>query len=526
MQKRVIATLLSITMISSLVTGCGSSASDTAETGQAPVTTETNAEQVDVSEGSEGEQIEFSVYGSIWDPYKESSEILDQWQKDTNCKINFEWAQSDSFTTQLAAKVASQDLPDVVIIQDGSAQELIDEGAIVPITEYLEKDCPNFLSLLNDEDMAYVKNPDGEVYGLGLVMDNRAALSTAIRTDWLNNLGLEQPTNWDEWVNVLTKFKEEDANGNGDAKDEIPLAVSYANFYMLENIFGINSNGNFSVENGKYIYDPENPKYELFLDSMRDLYAKGILYQEYITCDDSQLSTIGSNNTLGAMVNWAEQAKTLSLAARETDEDALFSCVTPITGPNGDGAIPARMKFQQTTFFTQAAVKSGKIESILKAFDYLYSKEGINLTNFGIEGKTYDVVDGVPTVKAPYNTDFATARSYDLIPAILPFCFLKDSYMQYLLGGQTYDDLEDTGKSFVDGLNINDDYYYDKAPSFTTEAYVEYSDLLDQQIALRDQYIMGKITKDEYNTEYQSLKDSGLQEVIDQAQAAYEAVSK
>ena len=259
---------------------------------------------------------------------------------------------------------------------------------------------------------------------------------------------------------------------------------------------------------------------------MRELYADGILYKEYITCDDSQLSTIGANNTLGTMVNWAEQAKVLSLGAREIDEDALFSCITPITGPNGDAAIPARQKFQQTTFFTQAAVESGNIDRILQAFDYLYSEAGVNLTNYGIEGQTYEVVDGKPQVQAPYNTDFATARSYGLIPTIIPFCFLKDSYMQYLLGGQTYDDLDETGKSFVDGLNINDDYYYDKAPNFTTEAYVEYADLLDQQISLRDQYIMGKISKDKYNTEYQALKDAGLQEVIDQAQAAYEAVTK
>lgn len=518
MKKRITATVLTVSLLTGLVAGCGGTSSEKGEAPKGEVQTGTEA--------SDSGSVEFSVYGSIWDPYTETSDILDKWQQDTNTKINFEWAQSDSFETQLAAKVASQDLPDVIIIQTGSPQELIDEGAIVPITDYLEKDCPNFMSLFSDEDMVYVKNQDGEIYGLGLVMDNRAALSTAVRTDWLTNLGLSQPTNWDEWVNVWKEFKEKDANGNGDTTDEIPLAISYSNFYMLESIFGINSNGQFSVEGDKYIYDPENPKYEAFLDGMRELYADGILYKEYITCDDSQLSTIGANNTLGTMVNWAEQAKVLSLGAREIDEDALFSCVTPITGPNGDAAIPARVKFQQTTFFTQAAVESGNIDKILQAFDYLYSQDGINLTNYGIEGETYDVVDGVPTVKAPYNTDFATARSYDLIPAILPFCFLKDSYMQYLLGGQTYDDLDETGKSFVDGLNINDDYYYDKAPIFTTDAYVEYSDLLDQQVALRDQYIMGKISKDEYNTQYQALKDAGLQKVIDEAQAAYEAVSK
>ncbi len=532
MKKRIVATMLTVSMVAGLVAGCGSnssvsSGSDSSNAGKTQDAAEAaDSKSTTQAPVSDGDTVEFSVYGSIWDPYKETSDVLDKWQEETNTKINFEWAQSDSFDTQLAAKVASQQLPDVIIVQSGNAQELIEEGAIIPITEYLEKDCPNFMSMFSDDDMIYVRNQDGEIYGLGFVMDNRAALSTAIRTDWLENLGLDQPTTWDEWVNVWKAFKEQDANGNGDTTDEIPLAISYANFFELESIFGINSNGKFSIEDGKYIYDPENPKYEAFLDGMRELYADGILYKEYITCDDSQLSTIGANNTLGTMVNWAEQAKVLSLGAREIDEDALFSCITPITGPNGDAAIPARQKFQQTTFFTQAAVESGNIDRILQAFDYLYSEAGVNLTNYGIEGQTYEVVDGKPQVQAPYNTDFATARSYGLIPTIIPFCFLKDSYMQYLLGGQTYDDLDETGKSFVDGLNINDDYYYDKAPNFTTEAYVEYADLLDQQISLRDQYIMGKISKDKYNTEYQALKDAGLQEVIDQAQAAYEAVTK
>ena len=192
------------------------------------------------------------MFGNIWDPYPESSDIYDKWQEETNTTINFEWTQADSFETQLAAKVSSQDLPDVILTE--TPQSLIDEGVLVPITEYLEKDCPNFMGMLNDADMAYLTNVnDQEVYGMALIMDIRGAYSTAIRSDWLDNLGLEQPKTWEEWVNVWTKFKQEDANGNGNANDEIPLAVEYANFYMLESIFGINSNGYFSVENGEYL---------------------------------------------------------------------------------------------------------------------------------------------------------------------------------------------------------------------------------------------------------------------------------
>ncbi len=527
--NRILALALSAVMIAGLA-GCKSSG-ESAQPAQNEAQEEAEGEeqkeqkQETGTDESNSENVSFTVFGSIWDPYPESSDIYDKWQEEANTTINFEWTQTDSFETQLAAKVSSQELPDVILTE--TPQSLIDEGVLVPITEYLDKDCANFMGMLNDADMAYLTNVnDGEVYGMGLIMDIQGAYSTAVRSDWLGNLGLEQPTTWEEWLEVWAKFKQEDANGNGNPNDEIPLAVEYANFYMLESIFGINSNGYFSVENGEYIYDPENPKYEAFLDGMRQLYADGILYQEYITCDAAQLSTIGSGNTLGTMINWAEQAKLLALASREVDEDALFSCITPITGPDGAAGIPARAKVQPKIYFTRAALESGKLERILQAFDWLFSEEGVLLTNYGIEGTHYEMTDGKPVVKEPYNTDFATARSYGLIPSPIAYCFLKDSYMQYLMGTNTYEDLDETGKSFVDGLNINDDYFYDKAPTLATDAYMEYNELLEQQISLRDQYIMGKIDKDSYNQQYQELKDAGLQQIIDEAAAAYKTVTE
>ena len=44
-----------------------------------------------------------------------------------------------------------------------------------------------------------------------------------INKQWLDNLGLSMPTSIDEYYDVLVAFKEQDANGNGDPDDEIPL---------------------------------------------------------------------------------------------------------------------------------------------------------------------------------------------------------------------------------------------------------------------------------------------------------------
>lgn len=524
MKKKTVLLMLTATMMAAALSGCGGN--PTAKT-ESPKTTESAvAEKSGAEEPKSPEGVSFTFFGAIWNPFVEESPILDAWKENTGSDIKFEWVQEDSYDTQLAARVASKDLPDVIKKEDGKVNDLISQKLLLPITDYLEEYCPNYMKWINEQDKTFLVNADdGEIYGLSLVQDNPAAYSTAIRTDWLERLGLEKPETWEDWVAVWTAFKEQDANGNGNPNDEIPLAVRYDQFYMMMNLFGINSNGYFSVEGGKYIYDPENPKYELFLDSVRDLYEKGIFYNEYITCTSDQISTIGSNNSLGSMINWAEQAKNYTLACREMgDETALYSCVTPIPGPNGDAAIPARAKIQQNTFFSIAA--KDRLPEILTAIDYLFSDEGVILTNYGIKGETFEYVDSKPVVSAPYNESFATARGYDLIPTIIPFCFVQESYMQYLLGGQSYEDLDEGGKSFVDGLTINDDYYYSMAPTFATEAWIDHMDLVEKQVALRDNYIMGKITKEQYQSEYQKLKEAGLQTVIDQAAAAYSAVSK
>lgn len=536
--KKSVALMLALCMIASMA-GCGSggneSSSGSSESSSDSSSSEGSSEESssENSEDAAGDQAaggarEFEYFGMLWDPYQGETPIYDALQEATGIKVNFTWSTKDAYSTLLAARLADKDLPDVIGygVESSMLQSMIDEGLIIPLTDVLEEKMPNYMRNISEEDYLYMVNEsDGEVYAFGMLMDVPGSYSYMVRQDWLDRLGLEVPQTWEDWVNVWTAFKEQDANGNGDPNDEIPVAWLYSLTYFLENIFGIESNGTYSVVDGKYVYDPEHPRYEEWLDAMRDLYAKGIISQEYLTIGNSELDALASSNRLGSAVSYAVLSTDGAKNALEIDKDAYFICTSPIVGPYGDQIIQKRPKLTLNTYITKAAVDEGKLDTILEFFDFIFSDEGIMITNYGIEGETYEMVDGKPALLEPYSQSFTTAREYGLIPTPIAFCFTKDVYNQILYLGQDYEELDKYSKAASDGLTtLNEPYFYTRPVSITTEASTEYADLIEEQKSVRDQYIMGLISKEDYNSQYEALKERGLNEVITQADAAYQNI--
>ena len=54
--------------------------------------------------------------------------------------------------------------------------------------------------------------------------------SCSYNKEWLDNVGMEAPTNIDEFYEVMKAFRDQDANGNGDASDEIPFEPSQSDW--------------------------------------------------------------------------------------------------------------------------------------------------------------------------------------------------------------------------------------------------------------------------------------------------------
>ena len=121
-----------------------------------------------------------------------------------------------------------------------------------------------------------------------------------INQKWLDKLNLKMPTNTQELYDVLVAFKENDCNGNGNNKDEIPLTGAQRGTRgsdvvgWLTNLFLYydNTKGFNIDENGKVYPAFVTDEYRNALKYIHKLYSEGLLADTAFNND---------NNGMGAM---------------------------------------------------------------------------------------------------------------------------------------------------------------------------------------------------------------------------------
>ena len=458
-------------------------------------------------------------------------------EKYTNVHLQVDWRPDSDWNTQIATALAGgvDNLPYLIRPGTYGVAALANEGAIVALDDYLDL-IPNIVAAVGEERFADWKAADGHFYTIPTIVNVPGSQSTAVRKDWLDKLNMDVPTTWEEWKAYWYGVRDNDMNGNGDTTDEIPIVLEMGqngerSLHALLNAFGIkaSSDAQFCVlDDGTYTMVYEHPRYREFITEMQQLYADKIIDQEFATRYQADMYNTMSGNLAGTVFTWAEQCAVHSetLIANGV-EDGLYLTCAPITGPYGDQWIQKRQGITGNWCITAKAEADGKVEDILKFWNWMFSDEGVMLYNYGIEGYTYTMVDGSPVI----NPEITAAGFNDYRTLGMEFepvggNWQNDAFMQCVFSGKTVDELTVPRKSFYDGLNehgVNDGKYYAMPPTLETEAYVEYrAELITSGVcALRDQCVAGQLSVDDFFAKYEELKGRGLQDILDEGAEAY-----
>ena len=143
-----------------------------------------------------------------------------------------------------------------------------------------------------EEMLKYLRSPDGGIYGYPTVAFNDNSGTqyvTYINKTWLDNLGLEMPTNYEELVEVLRAFKTQDPNRNGK-QDEIPAigqvgasttttaaTTSDLPSWLLNNWQYVDDATVFTVEDGTVTFPYITDAYREGLKELNSLVNEGLL---------------------------------------------------------------------------------------------------------------------------------------------------------------------------------------------------------------------------------------------------------
>jgi putative aldouronate transport system substrate-binding protein len=475
------------------------------------------------------DKVTISLLGQMFAPYKaEQMDIYNELEKRCNVDLVFEWAPTEGYASKVSTMLSSNALPDM--FRPGvDLSTLIKEGAVEPLDAYLQY-APNYTNQIAKEDASLVRNAsDGKMYEMFYIFDFKPVQVYAIRTDWLKNLNLTAPKTWDEWVAVWKAIRDGDANKNGDANDEIPWVESGTNYSSLLPVWGITSNGTFYNDaKGTYALVYDHPRYKEYLTAMQMLYKEGLVDKEAFTRTATDAAQLFNTNV--AASGWVSIVRPQNTTATlsKTIPEAVLAPVLPIVGPYGDQLNQARAKFANSWVLSYKAKKDNKMESIMSFLNYVFSEKGSLLMNFGIEGTHYTMVNGKPVLKDDLlDSTFVKTREAGLIPQTFLFSWSGDMYTQVITKNKKYEDLVLADRLMIDGTTMYNKLFFTAPATLRTEAWGKYStDVLAKVNELKASCISGKITVDQFFTEYKKLGPAGIDEINKQAQAAYVLVTK
>ncbi len=287
------------------------------------------------------------------------------------------------------------------------------------------------MSLAPNLSRIYDENPDakkqaslddGTLYMfpfLGLEPYLRAG-GPIVRKDWMDKLGIDMPETVDDWHTMLTRFKDEDPNGNGKA-DEIPLLAqkdtgleSLASFTAP---FGVIRG--FFKKDGKVMYGPVEPGYLDYLTTMNQWYTEGLIDPDFASVDAKGFDAKVTGNIAGSYIGRINNTfgRYLTLMAEDPSFDLIGT-----KWPEGAEGKHYNIRSDMVSIANGEGIaisdKNGHIPETMAFFDYMYGEEGHRLMNFGIEGVSYNMVDGYPK----YTDDIIANPKLSMTDALAQYC--------------------------------------------------------------------------------------------------------
>lgn len=451
-----------------------------------------------------------------------------------NTGVDVEWmypAKGADAVQAYHLLLTEEELPDMIFTSIGSdeADLLIDDGLIYDLTEYIPRYAPDYWNYIsapgNEELLRSVKTDKERLFNFATFLQedyNRTYVGPAIRKDWLEECGLDEPVTLDDWETVLTAFKEK-------------YNATFGFFTARLDNIGIGSGtgaygtfkGSMYVDDmGKVQYAQVQPEWKEYMEVLHRWYDMGLIDKDSVTMDDAAVRTKVLNNEIGISFTALSQITNWMMDAQAEGTGAQWGGIEyPRTAPGE----PTCMIQTQNSYMGWGAMVTtscpeDKLITALKWLNYGYSEEGLVYWNYGTEGETFILDDnGIPQW-----TDLILNDADGLGLACAKYTGTNGTGISIQQSQQVR--LRNSQES-VDAVykwieNTNAQQHFMPPVGLTEEESVRYTDKMTaintrvQEMGLK--FMTGDESLAQFDAFVEELNGMGLEECLDIMQAAYD----
>lgn len=532
--------------------GCGADAPEKEETDEQGTGGQASSDAT--SDDKETITVALQTYSYITD--YEQNYLTQKLEEKLGVNIEFHLLSADSSEalTQLSLLfMSNEDVPDVVCTGALSQEAILNygmNGFFLPLNDYLgdESKTPYFNSIASEEDKAAMlsasTSADGNIYGLPTFEPeswNLTPFRQYINEVWLQNLGLDMPTNVDEFHDVLTAFKEQDPNGNG-LQDEIPLFGIAAGTYgenvtiPLMNAFIYYPASTIQgavlslADDGKTVIAPfAQDAWRDGLEYMHQLSEEGLMPASVFTDDKTQFMAVLNNedaNLVGALSS-GSLSRWNDFDNNENGQE--YTMMPPLTGPSGTAYSPYLPYAAKQIWFVTSAAKNPELAVALG--DYFYDETISTVVRYGEEDvdwtKDASLISDSNYSKAILNDIWGENNNTfwrNINPRYVPL----DDFNTWLPANPNFE-----AKSNIFRYEMNPAYNYSAHPDkvlenvkYTNEEAQEQAEIIvnissyvSENLA---QFVTGARPLSDWDNYVKELDNMGLQTWIDNTQTAFD----
>ena len=456
-------------------------------------------------------------------------------EEKTGVHIDYTPLSTSQSNEQFNVIMASGTYPDLIgwgLNYTGGDDTAVEQDIYLDLTEYIPQYAPNYFKILGSDDelLDNVLTNAGYITGFNVIRreDSPMEAGMVIRTDLLEKLGLDKPYTIEEYENVLAAFKDE-----GLSQPLVMLGSGAIQGNWLGAAFDVNCFCNSFpmtvvptyVKDGEIKFGPIEDGFLDYITLMHEWYEKGYMDKDFISKNSNWNSPDYSNaitsgeagifytdwGNIGGMI---EVSEIPGFALEGTyDMHATKDSVNHFASTRAKGASDG---FHITT-------SCENVELACQWGDWWFTEEGSLIANYGIEGTSYEMVDGVPkfTEAVTNPTDVSKRDALLVYASNGTICCVKDPNAV----ASMYSDVDNEARE-IWAEGVDDAYVIPDSVTLdadeTTDANNIYSDigtLCQEYIAA---WITGDKSLDEYDDFVSKVKSMDIDGYLAIYQGAYD----